>query len=59
MIQKVRLDDIRIRLFDENQTVIPHKIENTPHYKLLSGDRKPYDYLINSINKFISYYFYL
>ena len=43
MIQKIKLDDIRIRLFDENQTIIPYKIENTPHYKLLNGDRKPYD----------------
>ena len=43
MIQEVRLDDIRIRLFNKDQIVVPHKIENTPHYKLLDGNRKSYD----------------
>ena len=52
MIQKIKLDDIRIRLFDKNQIINPHKIENTPHYKLLCGDRKPYDKYYNRMHSF-------
>ena len=52
MIQKIKLDDIRIRLFDKNQIINPHKIENTPHYKLLCGDRKPYDKYYNRMYDF-------
>ena len=52
MIENIKIDDIKIRLFDENQIINPYKIENTPHYKLLCGDRKPYDEYYNRMHSF-------
>ena len=52
MIRKVKIDDIRIRLFNKDKIVVPYKIENTPHYKLLSGQRKPYDKYYNRMVEF-------
>ena len=52
MIETVNIDDIRIRLFDENQVINPYKIENTPHYKLLCGNRKEYDVYYDRMHNF-------
>ena len=52
MIETVNIDDIRIRLFDEDQVINPYKIENTPHYKLLCGDRKDYDIYYDRMHRF-------
>ena len=52
MIQNIKIDDIKIRLFDENQIINPHKIENTPHYKLLCGDKILYDKYYDRMHSF-------
>ena len=38
MIKTVNINNIKIRLFNENKIIIPYKIENTPHFKALNGD---------------------
>ena len=43
MIKTINIDDIVLRLFNENGVVYPCHIENSPHYKLLCGEREPYD----------------
>tara|TARA_R100001377_G_C3192413_1_gene111145 strand:- start:241 stop:1239 length:999 start_codon:yes stop_codon:yes gene_type:complete len=52
MIETVNIDDIMIRLFDEDQVINPFKIENTPHYKLLCGDRTEYDIYYDRMHRF-------
>jgi hypothetical protein len=52
VIETVNIDDIRIRLFDNEQIINPYKIENTPHYKLLCGDRQDYDVYYERMHKF-------
>ena len=43
MIKIININDIVLRLFNENGVVYPCHIENSPHYKLLCGEREPYD----------------
>jgi hypothetical protein len=42
MIDTISLDKIYIRLFDDNGIVNPYKMENTPHYKLLTENSNEY-----------------
>jgi hypothetical protein len=52
MILTVNIDNIKIRLFNEDQIIIPHKIENTPHYKLLCGEHEPYNNYYDRMHTF-------
>ena len=49
MIDTISLDKIYVRLFDDNGVVNPYKMENTPHYKLLTENSNEYaEFLIIS-----------
>ena len=52
MIQTVDINNIKIRLFDKDQIIIPYKIENTPHFKALNGETTPYDEYYNRMHNF-------
>lgn len=52
MIQEIEIDNIQIRLFDENQVIVPHKIENTPHFKALKGESSYYDLYYDRMHNF-------
>ena len=52
MIKTLKINNIKIRLFNENKIIIPYKIENTPHFKALNGDFKPYDEYYTRMHNF-------
>ena len=43
MIKIIDIKDVALRLFNNDGVVYPCHIENSPHYKLLCGEREPYD----------------
>ena len=42
MIKEIEIDKVKLRLFDDAGVIHPYLIENSPHYKLLCGDKDSY-----------------
>jgi len=50
-LQEIDLDKVYFRLFDDQGNIHPVKIENSPVYKVLQGDTKPYDEYYKRMHK--------